>query len=269
VGADTDTIASMTGGLLGLICGSDWLGSLSAQVQDSKYLSKLSTQLLTPTETVGSSEICDLVKGPQLRLWLDNVMSEQVGGQITLPNGRTATLSLIDQQIGRSGKYQVVIKKAMSQEGQSIYLTKISKGAYKPTTLKADSLVQVPPVTQESKVVNFSTRIMVDSFEKSTCFYRDAMGFSVKKQEKDLVVFDNGLVLSPKAYVARLPDGAHPCSVFIVVVSDIKKLLARLQAVGIRIVKELSLWGKEQIPSFTCLDPDGNVVEVFSGKLRG
>jgi hypothetical protein len=48
--ADTDTLASMAGGLLGAIHGTDWLGELS-QVQDADYLRKLAQMLLAPPET--------------------------------------------------------------------------------------------------------------------------------------------------------------------------------------------------------------------------
>lgn len=268
-GSDTDTIASMTGGLLGVVCGTGWLSSLAQQVQDSKYISHVATQLLKQATTATSAKVYDVIKGQALQNWLDRVVNERDGQQIVMPDGRTAKISSVAQHIGNSGKYQVIIKKAVSEEGQSIFLTKISKGSFKPKEQKTVSAVQVPPAAQESRMVNFSTRILVNSFEDSTWFYHIGLGLSVKKQEKDLVVFENGLVLSPKSYSTRLPKDVHPCSVFIVAVTSIELVLQRLLAVHIRIVRELSPWGKELIPSFTCLDPDGNVVEVFSGNRKG
>jgi len=48
-GADTDTLASMTGGLLGAIHGHDWLGQLR-DVQDSHYLADVADGLVTGRE---------------------------------------------------------------------------------------------------------------------------------------------------------------------------------------------------------------------------
>ena len=44
-GADTDTIASMTGGLLGAVVGLEWLGDYAVQVQDAQYLRMLGERL--------------------------------------------------------------------------------------------------------------------------------------------------------------------------------------------------------------------------------
>ncbi|MFD3837019.1 ADP-ribosylglycohydrolase family protein [Streptomyces sp. NPDC058642] len=51
--ADTDTLASMTGSLLGALHGPDWLASLSGELQDFRYLSEISEKLiLTPSRRV-------------------------------------------------------------------------------------------------------------------------------------------------------------------------------------------------------------------------
>jgi len=44
-GADTDTIASMTGALCGATSGTEWIGTLMHQVQDARYLHHLSWEL--------------------------------------------------------------------------------------------------------------------------------------------------------------------------------------------------------------------------------
>lgn len=44
-GADTDTIASMTGGLLGIVSGLEWLQRYRNQLQDERYIAELAQRL--------------------------------------------------------------------------------------------------------------------------------------------------------------------------------------------------------------------------------
>jgi ADP-ribosylglycohydrolase len=88
--ADTDTLASMTGGLLGAIHGVNWLGDL-AKIQDTEYLFRLAAKLVDPTVDIGLSEPS---KSPQiLRSLLEE--SLDIGGPSAtdrsgeFPNGRT------------------------------------------------------------------------------------------------------------------------------------------------------------------------------------
>lgn len=50
-GADTDTIASMTGALAGAIAGTDWLGHLGGRIQDNRYLADVARHLMGPRAT--------------------------------------------------------------------------------------------------------------------------------------------------------------------------------------------------------------------------
>lgn len=47
IGIDTDTIASMTGGLIGAFCGSDWIPLEWKEVQDYSYISSVALDLCT------------------------------------------------------------------------------------------------------------------------------------------------------------------------------------------------------------------------------
>lgn len=266
-GSDTDTIASMTGGLLGLVCGADWLSSLAQQVQDSKYLTRIAQQLLDLTEKGTAATGGNLSTQLQFRQFVDKVISEPEGIKLEMPGGRFATISEGAQHIGQSGKYRVDIKKLLFLDGQTIYLTRFSKGTNKQPEQK-------PLASQSStspkniKSLGCGPKLLVDSFEESLCFYRDILGLSIKTQAKELVVFDQGLVLVLKHYAARLLGNIRLCSLLYVVVTDIEKRFALLQPRKSRIISQLSSFGKTKAVFFTCLDPDGNVVEVFSEKAQ-
>lgn len=108
-------------------------------------------------------------------------------------------------------------------------------------------------------------KIPVTSFEKSVYFYRDFLGLGVLKQSRDEVVFAQGLVLVPSAYTASFPEGFNLRSLVHVQLSDIEEHFAKAVKQKIRIISNLVPWGQSGRYFFRCLDPDGNVVEVFSG----
>lgn len=128
IGSDTDTIASMTGGLLGCVNGSDWLSSLRSDIQDYDYIERVTLKLL--------SDKCEkfvsgrTLKRSTLKKWLDNTVKAPDKGNIKLLDGRKAIVKHTPDQIGRSGKYKVQFRKLISEDRQSIYIKKISKGDF-------------------------------------------------------------------------------------------------------------------------------------------
>jgi catechol 2,3-dioxygenase-like lactoylglutathione lyase family enzyme len=117
---------------------------------------------------------------------------------------------------------------------------------------------------EQTKGLSCKVKIPVISFAKSVFFYRDFLGLSIKKQSQDEVVFDQGLVLVPSTYTANLPEGFHIRSLVQIQLFDIEERFFSAEKQNIRIVSKLALWGRSGRLFFRCLDPDGNVVEVFS-----
>lgn len=106
-------------------------------------------------------------------------------------------------------------------------------------------------------------KIPVASFEKSVRFYRDLLGLSIRKQSLEEVVFDQGLVLVPGTYNANLPEGLTLRALVYIKVSDIEECFSNAQKLDIRIISKLAQGNANGRLFFRCLDPDGNVVEVF------
>jgi len=117
---------------------------------------------------------------------------------------------------------------------------------------------------EQIKVLSCKVKIPVTSFAKSVCFYQDYLGLSINKKSQDEVVFDQGLVLVPSTYTAYLPEGFHIRSLVQIQLFDIEERFSSAKTQNIRIVSNLSRWGRSGRMFFRCLDPDGNVVEVFS-----
>jgi len=114
-------------------------------------------------------------------------------------------------------------------------------------------------------------RYIVDDVKKAVEFYVSRLGFELENQfgsamailhKDDLTLW----VAGPKASASRpMPDGSTPVpggwSRFVVTVADLEAEVARLQLDGVQFKNEIVEGpGGKQI---LCLDPSGNVVELF------
>ena len=106
VGIDTDTIASITGGLLGMLCGTDWIPPEWTIVQDYKCLNLITEMLLS-----GNSKQAK-------NLELENT-SEGASNWVHTAIGRARCIEATEVQ---SGKYSTVtIQKWQTALGQTFY----------------------------------------------------------------------------------------------------------------------------------------------------
>jgi catechol 2,3-dioxygenase-like lactoylglutathione lyase family enzyme len=95
---DTDTLASMTGALLGAVHGKDWLEGLAHTVQDSDYITAIATALVEyPEEGGQSSPVAGReVLQKRRERWRRDVQDIQVGGRGFFPDGRNCYVTSID-----------------------------------------------------------------------------------------------------------------------------------------------------------------------------
>lgn len=268
VGSDTDTIASMAGGLLGCINGSDWLSSVKSGIQDSAYIEKVALRLSGSQADHTSSY--NPIKRSALKNWTDDVISIPDSTEVTLPDGRKATVRCRQNQIGRSGKYKVEFRKYITHEGQTLYINKISKGDFDTQTSVSNTAREThhnqTQQYQPPERLKLGTRLPVASIEESVRFYKELLGLTIEKKSKDNVVFNQGLSLVPKSYVKEFQiDGFR--SLLCVEVTDIQNrynfiLLERNK----QMVTKLECLEQFKRLFFRCFDPDGNLVEVFEKK---
>ncbi|MCK0525937.1 ADP-ribosylglycohydrolase family protein [Anaerobiospirillum sp. NML120449] len=139
---------------------------------------------------------------------------------------------------------------------------------------------QMPPLQQERTDGAVSSapvclkagfKLTAASFDRSLAFYRDALGLRVKKKNAGTVSFEQGLVLVSSDYLSRkagMDDWLGLRSLIYIEVADLDLSFSRLSSAGVKILSTPAPWGKSGMSCFRCLDPDGNVVEVF-GKTRG
>lgn len=260
IGSDTDTIASMTGGLLGCINGSDWLSPVKQGIQDAAYIEKNAFRLASGH--IDDKPTHEVVKRSLLKNWVDEVVIAPDSSEVSLPDRRKAKVNRGRDYIGHSGKFKVEFRRLTTDDGQIIYLNKISKGDFEQI---ADSPKQTSlPHQQPSKSRGCGSKIPVASFEKAIWFYRDCLGLTVKKQSTDVVVFDQGLVLVPLSYTNNVPQGIQLRAMLYIQATNIAERFRWVKESDLQIVTALAPWGKSGMLFFRSLDPDGNVVEVFS-----
>jgi ADP-ribosylglycohydrolase/predicted enzyme related to lactoylglutathione lyase len=267
VGSDTDTIASMAGGLLGCINGSDWLSSVKSGIQDCSYLEKTALKLSTrQTENMSSYEP---VKRTALKNWTDDVVSAPDSSEVKLPDGRIAKVNCGQDQVGRSGKYKVEFRRFITSEGQTIYINKISKGNFasqqrapEPVPSTKQTTPNQPQGVVQADRLNLGPKLPVESIEKSVWFYKELLGLTIKKQSKDVVVFYQGLVLAPVSYGKEFQSQGFR-SLLYVEVTDIQNRYHWIMERGIQVITPLECWGQSKRRFFRCHDLDGNLIEVF------
>ena len=267
IGSDTDTIASMTGGLLGCINGSDWLSPVRQGIQDASYIEKCALRLAAGQ--VDDKASIESVKRISLKNWVDGVAAASDAWETILPDRRKAKVSRGADQIGRSGKYKVEFLKLISEDGQTIYINKISKGNFGGQPAQQQTISSFLGKTPENQLqtqplperLSFGPKLPVFSLEKSVRFYKGLLGLSVKKESQDVVVFHQGLVLAPASYAKNFPGEFR--TLLYLEVADIPNRFNAVMESNVQIVTKLENWGQSTRRFFRCLDPDGNLIEVF------
>lgn len=259
VGADTDTIASMTGGLLGTFSGMEWLASLKDQVQDSKYLVKIATDLVSKGESTGLPDIQD-VRRSNLNRWVDELSEMKSGATCELPDGRRGSIVSRNERVGKSGKFKVIFHKIACEDGQNLYFARIKKGTFST----ADAPKRPAASTPTSRAFNFGPKLPVHSLDEAVHFYQGILGLNIKKRMQEVIVFEQGLVIVPVDYPKTQYGGKDIHALIYIERTDIEKRYELAKSKGAKIISPLSLWGNSKRLYFRCSDPEGNIVEVFS-----
>lgn len=266
-GADTDTIASMTGALLGAICGSEWLVGLKDKIQNSIYIEKNAQNLANQEIDNSDFTYTKSVSKAMLGKWIDDLVSKQNKAAMDLPDGRRGVVNVIPDYIAKSGNYKIQFRKVTCGDGQTLYFKKIKRGDYKPGETGRR---EIAPIYSNESIqsatidINIGTKLVTKSFRKAVAFYKDVIGLNIKRQSNETVFFEPGLVIV-------LPDYGGGClskyqfkTILCVEVHDIHDTLQRVKESKYCIVNQLDKWQSSGRLFFRCLDPDENVVEVFA-----
>ncbi len=126
-GADTDTLASLVGALLGAVNGIEWLGPLGEKVQDAAYLRTLAVNLCD-RDSDRNLERREISAGG-LKDFLQDIRKISGGQVITLPDGQEAAVVATGSQLVGSGKYERFFAVCRTKAGQTLHLQTIRKSS--------------------------------------------------------------------------------------------------------------------------------------------
>jgi len=270
-GADTDTLASMTGGLLGAVAGTEWLEDYTEQVQDSTYIRQLAENL------VKNPSICQIkrandykVKRESINSFIEKLETLKQDNAVWIPDGRQGKLSEVQIHQPRSKTTRAISWKLITDESQSLYIKKISrqKADAKPKpdkTISASNDRWQPIALQPSEARKIAVRIEVSDLAKARSFYEKALGLKVEKEKENLVNYGSiALVLSNSAPMSvQQTNGlfANTRHTICIEYPTIDPVYHNVCQLGFTILKQISEKGGRQF--FQCLDPEENTVEVI------
>ena len=295
VGTDTDTIASMAGGLLGTISGIEWLSPLTAGVQDSEYLQVMAKVLAAKNTLTGTVDTPRHGIRSQLNKFKEDLPKVNPGNSLVLPDGRLGEMVSVGEAHGKSDKFRVFFYRIVIDDGQSIEVSRIVKRSFSDKQPPVSTISIAPNVSQKSlggrlisfwkflrayftgwrallqkapptrSTLNFGIKLPTRELNKSVWFYKEILGLEIKEKTSEIVTFEQGLVLVPDYFYPKsLYGGSETHTLVYTEVADIESCFSKVNDGGIKIVTSLSLWGNTKRMYFRCSDPDGNIIEVFS-----
>jgi predicted enzyme related to lactoylglutathione lyase len=271
------TLASLTGALLGAIHGAEWLAPIKPRLEDADFIEKTAANL--------DQELVELETGPPLTRealddWLKLVSTLPDEAPVALPDGREAVCRAEEPQIGGGGAFKVQMRRLVTADGQTIHVNSLVKGDFRAQAPRQEP---APPRSRDGygpydsqpsrgkppgAAPSCGVKVVAKSLERTAFFYRDLLGLTIKRQSPNVVIFDQGLVITLWSYSEEFPSLLPLRNLIQIQANGAIDKLERIKGESLEIITPLSPWGLSGIKFFRCLDPDGNIVEVFSADGR-
>ncbi|MBC6475700.1 MAG: ADP-ribosylglycohydrolase family protein [Hormoscilla sp. GM102CHS1] len=268
-GADTDTIASMTGGILGALHGIEWLGDYAEQVQDARYIRELAENLVK-NKGAGQAQLAIETRKKHLDSFLEKLAMSNNGDLVVIPDGRKASTS--DRQQHRPLSKTTVANywKVRTVDGQTLYITKLSRQKnemqnenHSQGVSEVRDEIDIQPV----KVCQMTVKLLVVNLEKAGYFYERVLGLKVEKESKGLVRCDR-IVLKQLNNLksSEVPSNTSERNATICLeIKSLEPAYNNAVQFEVKILQQISsIQGRR---FFRCLDPDGNPVEIYQAEM--
>lgn len=255
VGTDTDTIASMTGAILGAVNGQEWLSKFRNGTQDIDNLEYMANTVATGNYSSNDQELRAPITKSVLQKFSKELESNPQSIQI-LPNGlKIERISKINPESDKE-KNLVILWKIESINGPTFYFKK-SIRSQKDDNAQKKFPTEVETVnSSEFTVSSIGISLKVSDVMRSRNFYETVLGLQVTGHSSKSIRF--GTVLALKEDAEKLPS-TTAIRIFLQVsniLSCYKKMLDHCIE-----VKALNDQGKVRV--FECIDPDGYIIEIF------
>jgi catechol 2,3-dioxygenase-like lactoylglutathione lyase family enzyme len=261
--SDSDTLASMTGGLLGALAGGDWLGSLPKELQDSHYVKAVAAWLSegegpqTPTLQWHRPMKTDLKR---------ELASAAPGDTIRVPLFGPSEVARIQDHDTRSNNF-IRTWLLSTAIGQSLSIKAYDRGRDGQSPWTPLSRADKPSVA--TKQIHAGLVREVSDLDAARRFYEDVVGLTKERSSSAFVSFGwlalelpsgQGLI---KASQLALPDSdelsrSRQAIRVYIDAPTLAERHAELAAAGLPVGPVVEREGRAR---FRCADPDGYVVE--------
>jgi ADP-ribosylglycohydrolase len=261
-GADTDTIAAMSGSLLGAIHDDDWLAGLRPNLQDSTYVEEMAGTLAQ--EGFRPRPVGPSWRQKDRRGLLLTLAERGVDAIVELPAFGACEVVEVRTPTTRSSN-SIEEWTLRSDEGPTLHVKRVAAikaGASQPP----GGLGPRPP---------FWLVLQAVDLDASEHFYVRLIGLPSQRRKKgsDRIYVSDRIVLEAcRGAPTVLPTGAAEDERVLLGVgqaltlfrsaSELEELHQRLISAECPVSKVFERDGR---PAFRCADPDGNVVEVRAG----
>ncbi len=266
-GTDTDTLASMTGALLGAIQGGEWLFDVRDAVQDSSYIVELAENVARKDVSGEWTSEADLAppNGADLESFAIRLESVKPGDTVVLPDERKAKVS--DAKTLKEGSNVTIIRwRLVTSDGQTVFVKRVSRRSRRTSEARLFDEADAKPseVFQPAGVVKAGMRLAVADLRKAREFYEKVLGLTVIRASGSLVNLGEVIALSQRApqVVLDTPKESSREERIVVYIQtkSLDVVYKNVLRFGAQIVRQITPGQGRRF--FWCRDPDGNTVEV-------
>lgn len=259
-GTDTDTLASMTGALLGAITGIDWLSSHVNEIQDHAYIRELAERLVQPSRSANELPPRQ-VKDKAVRAFLEQLRQTKETSEY-FPDGRTVTIVNSKLLSSRVSKVDGIIqRRLLTNDGQTLYVK--HSGTLDSVPLKARAAEPEVPM----RVRHASIVMVVLDVQRAQRFYGDLLRLPISKTSAGRFRFGEIFELEETDKSMGIERRKHQFSPFLSLETEsLRSIYHQVQKLGLSIIIPFS-----QTPTrsfFRCFDFDGHCVELFEFAKR-
>jgi ADP-ribosylglycohydrolase/catechol 2,3-dioxygenase-like lactoylglutathione lyase family enzyme len=271
-GADTDTIASMAGALLGVIAGIEWLQRYRNQVQDEQYLTELAQRLESSGFDQGSIDpIGEPTAKPIAAMdrFLESLRKGASGDILELPDGRKALIKEVALLETRSQSLRGKQWKLRTEDGQSLYIKKLERESkiegLGQATRESDFKVRANTESIRPGIKIKAVKLIVRDLERSRWFYHKVLGLKVYRESKSLVNFGGVISLISLEhrgeFESAFEEGFQTKSILCLESVNIQACHDRVRS--FIEAQPTPIYDRAGRRAFRCTDLDGNVIEVY------
>lgn len=255
--ADTDTLASMTGSILGAFSGREWMMPLDVQVQDHQYLAQLAVELCT---TRATGRLADRHKTKSsIDQYLTDLDCASLGQRLDYVDHRAMLLESREPLPTKSSSLSVERFRLTADDGQTLQFVRTHRTSGQGAA-GAQHLRRPDEYASEARaaVVRVGVKVSVADLDLMRRFYQELLGMTPSRAGSTFVTFNDVLALAK----SDDPGLQGPSRVSVhLEVNKIELLWRQIQQHQVRIVEPLAVEGGVR-RRFRCLDPEGNVIEV-------